>query len=95
MKNEDQQFSLLESIEVHEFLYEKEDIVRPHASLWGDFNFSLNGILEIQVEEQIYLSPPSYGLWIPPQTVHLIYAELSGDFPLGDSRQPIYKSLQP
>ncbi|MEG9133326.1 AraC family transcriptional regulator, partial [Acinetobacter baumannii] len=25
MKNEDQQFSLLESIEVHEFLYEKED----------------------------------------------------------------------
>ncbi len=65
MKNEDQQFSLLESIEVHEFLYEKEDIVRPHASLWGDFNFSLNGILEIQVEEQIYLSPPSYGLWIP------------------------------
>ncbi len=30
-------FSLLESIEVHEFLYEKEDIVRPHASLWGRF----------------------------------------------------------
>ncbi|MFH4039609.1 hypothetical protein WAJ79_18545, partial [Acinetobacter baumannii] len=25
----------------------------------------------------------------------LIYAELSGDFPLGDSRQPIYKSLRP
>ncbi len=27
--------------------------------------------------------------------VLLIYAELSGDFPLGDSRQPIYKSLRP
>ncbi|PUV00019.1 hypothetical protein DCD76_16775 [Acinetobacter baumannii] len=27
--------------------------------------------------------------------VKLIYAELSGDFPLGDSRQPIYKSLRP
>ena len=27
--------------------------------------------------------------------VILIYAELSGDFPLGDSRQPIYKSLRP
>ncbi len=25
----------------------------------------------------------------------VIYAELSGDFPLGDSRQPIYKSLRP
>ena len=27
--------------------------------------------------------------------VNLIYAELSGDFPLGDSRQPTYKSLRP
>ncbi len=27
--------------------------------------------------------------------VGLIYAELSGDFPLGDSRQPTYKSLRP
>ncbi len=26
---------------------------------------------------------------------YMIYAELSGDFPLGDSRQPIYKSLRP
>lgn len=30
-----------------------------------------------------------------PIDVKLIYAELSGDFPLGDSRQPIYKSLRP
>ncbi len=28
-------------------------------------------------------------------TRNVIYAELSGDFPLGDSRQPIYKSLRP
>ncbi|MDA3485161.1 helix-turn-helix transcriptional regulator [Acinetobacter baumannii] len=27
--------------------------------------------------------------------VEVIYAELSGDFPLGDSRQPTYKSLRP
>ncbi|MFT0696480.1 hypothetical protein ACDX34_20525, partial [Acinetobacter bereziniae] len=26
--------------------------------------------------------------------IQLIYAELSGDFPLGDSRQPTYKSLR-
>ena len=30
-----------------------------------------------------------------PLTQGLIYAELSGDFPLGDSRQPTYKSLRP
>ncbi len=29
------------------------------------------------------------------EKVGLIYAELSGDFPLGDSRQPTYKSLRP
>ncbi len=28
-------------------------------------------------------------------SMHVIYAELSGDFPLGDSRQPTYKSLRP
>lgn len=27
--------------------------------------------------------------------LEVIYAELSGDFPLGDSRQPTYKSLRP
>ena len=26
---------------------------------------------------------------------NVIYAELSGDFPLGNSRQPTYKSLRP
>ena len=30
-----------------------------------------------------------------PTPYYMIYAELSGDFPLGDSRQPTYKSLRP
>ena len=38
MNNEDQQFSLLNSIEVHEFLYQKEDIVLICAELAGDFH---------------------------------------------------------
>jgi transcriptional/translational regulatory protein YebC/TACO1 len=29
------------------------------------------------------------------KSLNVIYAELSGDFPLGDSRQPTYKSLRP
>ena len=32
---------------------------------------------------------------IAEKFIELIYAELSGDFPLGDSRQPTYKSLRP
>jgi hypothetical protein len=76
--HEDEQY-LLFGIEIHELLYcVIMKIAGPHcssicsdsASLWGDFNFSLNGILEMEIEEQLYLSPPSYGLWIPPQTVH-------------------------
>ncbi len=34
-------------------------------------------------------------LFVEVSLEHVIYAELSGDFPLGDSRQPTYKSLRP
>lgn len=57
-------------ISVEEFFYRKDDVVTPHSNLWGDFNLSLNGTLELKVADQTYLSPPSYGLWIPPQTEH-------------------------
>ncbi|WP_038345808.1 helix-turn-helix transcriptional regulator [Acinetobacter sp. A47] len=65
-----EQFPFLNGIEVHEFLYQKDDVVTPHSSLWGDFNFSLNGTLEFDIEGKYYLSPPSYGLWLPPRTEH-------------------------
>lgn len=57
-------------IDVEDFFYEKDDVVSPHASIWGDFNFCLNGILEYEIEGHIQLSPPSYGIWIPPQITH-------------------------
>jgi len=65
-----EQFPFSKGVEVHEFLYQKDDIVSPHSSLWGDFNFSLNGTLEFDIEGKYYLSPPSYGLWLPPHTEH-------------------------
>lgn len=57
-------------IEIDEFHYQKDDIVTAHASIWGDFNFSLNGLIEYNIEQKRFLSPPNYGIWIPPQTVH-------------------------
>jgi AraC-like DNA-binding protein len=57
-------------ITVVEFIYNQNDVVDPHASIWGDFNFCLNGILEYEIEGNLQLSPPSYGLWIPPRTTH-------------------------
>ncbi len=62
--------SLCDLIEVHEFIYQQDEHISPHSSLWGDFNFSLNGVLEFHVEQQCYLSPPNYGLWLPPHTAH-------------------------
>lgn len=62
--------SIQHLLEVHDFFYQKDEIVAPHSSLWGDFNFSLNGILEYEIEGKIYLSPPNYGLWLPPKTAH-------------------------
>ncbi len=40
-------------------------------------------------------NPDLLGSLSPQAQQEVIYAELSGDFPLGDSRQPIYKSLRP
>lgn len=57
-------------IEVEEFHYQKDEIVTAHASIWGEFNFSLNGLVEYQIEQEKFLSPPNYGIWIPPQTTH-------------------------
>ncbi|TCM62767.1 AraC-like DNA-binding protein [Acinetobacter calcoaceticus] len=61
---------LSQYIEIEEFHYQKNDIVTPHSCLWGDFNFSLNGMLEFSINEQRFLSPPNYGIWIPPRTAH-------------------------
>lgn len=57
-------------IEVEEFHYRKDEVITQHSSLWGDFNFSLNGLLEFSIAEQKFLSPPNYGIWIPPHTAH-------------------------
>ncbi|RKG29235.1 AraC family transcriptional regulator [Acinetobacter tianfuensis] len=59
-----------QQIEIFSKYYNPSEAVYPHSCLWGDFNFCLNGIFEYNIEGQHHLSPPSYGLWIPPQTEH-------------------------
>ncbi|MFW2003182.1 AraC family transcriptional regulator [Acinetobacter ursingii] len=66
--------NLAQQLEIHEFFFHPHDSVCPHSSLWGDFNFSLNGVLEIQVGERTFLAPPNYGLWLAPQTSHFCVA---------------------
>ncbi len=37
---------------------------------WGEFVFSFSGVIELTVGNRQYLTPPHYGLWLPPQTEH-------------------------
>lgn len=40
------------------------------AQPWGELNFALSGVCEIEVGGRRFLSPPSYGIWIPPGVEH-------------------------
>lgn len=57
-------------IEIHEFFFQANEQISMHCCLWGDFNFSLDGVLQLQISDELYLAPPNYGLWLPPQTEH-------------------------
>ena len=61
---------LNDMVEIHEFFFQANDQISMHCCLWGDFNFSLDGILQLQIGDALYLAPPNYGLWLPPQTEH-------------------------
>lgn len=37
---------------------------------WGELNYALSGVCEFDIEGKRYLSPPHYGIWIPPGVSH-------------------------
>jgi AraC-like DNA-binding protein len=37
---------------------------------WGEFVYSFSGLIELTVGGRHYLTPPHYGLWLPPQAEH-------------------------
>lgn len=37
---------------------------------WGELNYALSGVCEFVIAGRRYLSPPAYGLWIPPGVEH-------------------------
>ena len=59
------------------------------------FPISESKLLRAQNLYMQYGSAILFLSWVPIIGDPMIYAELSGDFPLGDSRQPTYKSLRP
>lgn len=42
-----------------------------HQHAWGEFVYSFSGIMEVKLADHHYLAPPQYGVWLPPQVVHV------------------------
>ncbi len=45
----------------------------PHRHSWGQLNYSAHGVMQLEVAGQRFISPPSYGIWIPPHAIHSAY----------------------
>lgn len=41
-----------------------------HEHAWGEFVYALNGVLEVKVDQHHFLTPPPYGIWLPPNLKH-------------------------
>lgn len=41
-----------------------------HGHAWGEFVYAFNGVMEVNINQVNYLTPPPYGLWLPPNLHH-------------------------
>jgi len=47
-----------------------ETIYPQHAHAWGEFIYTFDGVLEVNIDQIHYLTPPPYGIWLPPHLQH-------------------------
>ncbi|HIE0668576.1 TPA: AraC family transcriptional regulator [Acinetobacter nosocomialis] len=47
-----------------------ETIYPQHAHAWGEFIYAFSGVLEVNIDQINYLTPPPYGIWLPPYIKH-------------------------
>ena len=52
-------------------LMPNDAIFPSHVHSWGEFVYSHNGVVQVMVEQERYLVPPQYGIWLPPNVQHL------------------------
>ncbi len=49
-----------------------DDAIFPsHIHSWGEFVYYHNGVVQVMVEQERYLVPPQYGIWLPPNMQHV------------------------
>jgi AraC-like DNA-binding protein len=42
-----------------------------HRHAWGEFVYAFSGVMEVKVADRQFLTPPHYGIWLPPQVEHV------------------------
>ena len=52
-------------------LMPNDAIFPEHIHSWGEFVYCHNGVVQVMVEQERYLVPPQYGLWLPPNKRHV------------------------
>lgn len=57
--------------------YPQNAWIESHTVAWGELNFALNGVLDMEVNQKHYISPPQYAIWLPPHTPHSAYSTTS------------------
>jgi AraC-like DNA-binding protein len=51
-----------------------------HAHAWGEFVHAFSGVMEIKLADRHYLAPPQYGIWLPPDTLHVGFNRHAASF---------------
>lgn len=41
-----------------------------HGHAWGEFIYAFNGVMEVNLDQVDYITPPPYGIWLPPNLEH-------------------------
>ncbi|CAM4198153.1 AraC family transcriptional regulator [Acinetobacter pragensis] len=41
-----------------------------HGHAWGEFIYAFNGVMEVNIDQVDYITPPPYGIWLPPNLQH-------------------------
>lgn len=41
-----------------------------HGNAWAEFIYTFNGVMEVHINQIDYITPPRYGVWLPPNVQH-------------------------
>lgn len=41
-----------------------------HDHAWGEFIYAYDGVMELNIGQKNYITPPPYGIWLPPHLSH-------------------------